>query len=173
MELAQYYDTTVVDCDSNRAIRTIVVPARSIAPSDRGDLFDWIRLFGIEAVGFLQGEEEATSVLAGLLRSDAPEAVELARAVMTSPAIPFESPKFELLSLVDIAGTAGVALGSVMALVRFGSLAFLFVAVPDGIVLCGNGLDMTDILNDGVEARLRRLIGLDGSRIKQGGAPAS
>lgn len=172
MELAQYYDTTVVDCDSNRAIRSIVVPARSIAPADRGDLLDWIRLFDIEAVGFLQGENEAISALVGLLRTDDPDAVELARAIMTSPAIPFESPKLELLSLVEIAGTAGVALGSVMALVRFDGLAFLFVGVPEGIVLCGNALDMTDILNKGVEAKLRRLIGLDGSRSKQGGAPA-
>ncbi|HET7738260.1 MAG TPA: hypothetical protein VFK32_06770 [Tepidiformaceae bacterium] len=170
MELAQYYDTTIVDCESNRAIRAIVVPARSIAPADRGDLLDWIQLFDIEAIGFVQSEAEALSALAGLLRSDDSEALALARTVMSTSTIPFEVDGFRVMSLLEVAGTAGVALGSVLALVRLESLPFLFVAVPDGIVLCGNALDVSDILGRGVEVKLRRLMGLDGSRMTQGGA---
>lgn len=166
LELAQYYDTTVVDCDSNRALRTIVVPARSITPEDRGGLVDWLRLLGLEAVAFVPSEEEAVAALIGSLNTNDPEAVQLCRTVLGATTIPFENGSLGAASLLGIAASAGVALSSVMAVVRLQHLQFLLVAVPLGVAMCGNAMDITEALRLGLEERLRRLMGLDGSRVR-------
>lgn len=103
--------------------------------------------------------------LAATFESREPDTLELCRMVLESPVIPFEREGAVTgESLLNIAGTAAVALSSVMVIVDFQRVRLLLVAVPNGIVLTGNASSVDEAQHLGLGAGLRRLVGLDGAR---------
>lgn len=71
------------------------------------------------------------AALAATFDSQEPDAIELCRVALESPIIAFERDGAVTGdSLLNIAGTAGVALSSVMTVVDFQRLRLLLVAVP-------------------------------------------
>lgn len=172
MDLAQFYDTTLTDCDSGLSVRVIVIPHRSMAPYVQGDLVAWASLLGLRSVALLDSESEMISVLASTLVPSNGEAAGLARVVVEEPRIPFSDGDIRLLSLAAIARTANVALSQVVSLVSAPEARLLLVAVPDGVAICGGAAGMAGALEAGLSSRIREVMGLDGRKFLSTGPAA-
>lgn len=172
MDVAQFHDTTITDCDSGLAVRTIIIPSGNFAPYVQGDLLEWSALLGLTSVALLESAQEMVGVLASMLRPNDAEATALARIAVTEPRIPFarDSPCAE--SLYGIAATANVPLTSVVSLVASPEANLLLVAVPAAVVITGSALGLAAALESGLSAKIREVMGLDGRKFRSTG-PAS
>jgi len=175
MDISQYFDTTLTDCDSRLAVRVIVVPVNSMAPHARSGLMSWATMLGLNRVAVLESEREAVAVLASLLRAGDPAATSVANVALCEARVPFGDPDLKGTALIDIARSdqrgAGSALGTV-TLVSLDDWRMLAVAVADGIVLCGEAEAVSGALARGLTAKLRELMGLDGREFSSTGPAA-
>ncbi|MEX1103919.1 MAG: hypothetical protein WED87_06700 [Dehalococcoidia bacterium] len=172
MDISQFYDTTITDCDNGLAVRVIVIPHRSMAPYVKGDLVQWASLLGLTSVALLESEQEMISVLASTLSPGNGEAHRLARLVVMEPRIPFSNGDLRLLSLAQIARDANVPLPSVVSLVSSPESRLLLVAVPEGVAICGGASGMAGALGAGLSSRIREVMGLDGRKFRSTGPAA-
>ncbi len=173
MDISQYFDTTLTDCDSGLAVRVIVIPVSSMAPHARSGLIGWTAMLGLNRVAVLESEREIIAVLASLLRAGDPAATELAAVIVQEPCVPFGDPGIKGASLNDVAG-AGIAGARTASLVSLDDWRLLAVSVARGIVLCGEAGAFAGALGRGLSGQLRELMGLDGREYKSTGpAPVS
>ena len=172
MDIAQFYDTTLTDCESGLAVRVIVVPNRSMAPYVQGDLVEWAVLLDLRSIAFLESADEMVAVLASIVDPNDPEARRLAGIVVGDPRIPFLNSELRMLSLGEIALSANVPLSAVVSLVASPESKLLLVAVPDGVVVCGGVAAMAGALESGLCTRIREVMGLDGPKFRSTGPAA-
>lgn len=172
MDVAQFYDTTITDCDTALALRVIVIPTGSVAPFAQGDLVEWGSLLGLSSVAFLESEAEMASVLGSILRPGDEDATALAEIALVEPRIPFATDSLRAESLYRIAASARVPLASVVSLVASPEARLLLVAVPAGVVIVGGAAAVASALESGLSAKIREVMGLDGRKFRSTG-PAS
>lgn len=172
MDVAQFYDTTITDCESALAVRLIVIPAGSMAPYVQGNLVEWASLLGLGSVALLDSEEEMVAVLASILRPGDADADALARLVISEPRVPFPGDSLHAQSLFAIAASAQVPLASVVSLVAAAEARMLLVAVPAGVVIAGGAGGVASALEGGLSAKVREVMGLDGRKFRSTGPAA-
>ena len=171
MDLAQFYDTTLTDCESGLAARVIVIPNASMAPYVQGDLVEWASLLGLKSVAVLESEPEMVAVLTSILAPDG-GGRELAETVVSNARIPFHDGRLRPLSLAGIARTARVSFSAVVSLVASAEARLLLVAVPEGVVICSGAGAMAQALEGGLSSRIREVMGLDGRTFQSTGPAA-
>lgn len=137
MDIAQYFDTTVTDCESGLAVRVILIPNASLAPHARDGLLTAAQVLGLRITARLQSETEVVAVMSSLLSTSNPEARELAQAVATEPRLPFGEAGPQLVSLMAIARSAGDDLARTTSLVSMVDWRLLLVDAPAGKHLRG------------------------------------
>lgn len=172
LDVAQFYDTTITDCDSALAVRAIAIPHASMAPYVQGDLVEWASLLGLRSVALLESAEEIVTVLASILRPNDADATALARLAVNEPRLPFGADALHAESLYGIATTANVPLASVVSLVASPEARLLLVAVPGGVVITGGAGGVAAALEAGLSSKIREVMGLDGRKFRSTGPAA-
>ncbi len=172
MDIAQYFDTTVTDCESGLAVRVILIPNASLAPHARDGLLTAAYVLGLRVTARLQSETEVVAVMSSLLSTSNPEARELAQAVATEPRLPFGEAGPQLVSLMAIARSAGDDLARTTSLVSMVDWRLLLVDAPAGMLVCGPAENISAALDRGMAARIREAMGLDGRQFRSTGPAA-
>ena len=172
MDLAQYFDTTITDCESGLAARLIVVPTASMAPHARLGLLGLPEMLGLTVDAMLESEREIIAVLASLLRSGDPAAVEMATILVREPRLPLGEAGIQPASLLMIARSNGDTLLHTVFQVSLQERRLVAVIAPVGMVLAGPSESISAMLESGLALKLRELMGLDGRQFRPAGPAA-
>lgn len=172
MDLAQYHDTTITDCESGLSVRAIVVPASSMAPHARFGLLTWTAMLGLKTEAMLDREREIVAVLASLLRPRDLVATELATVLVREPRLPLGEVGMQFASLMMIAESNADNLEHTAFQVALGEWRMLAVVAPVGIVLASAAATLSGALDHGLYEKIRELMGLDGREFQSTGPAA-
>jgi hypothetical protein len=172
MDLAQYFDTTITDCESGLAARLIVVPTVSMAPHARLGVLGLPEMLGLKTEAMLESEREMIAVLASLLRSGDPAAMELATVVVREPRLPLGEAGIQPASLLMIAKSNGEVFHNTVFQVSLREWRLVAVLAPVGMVLAGAAAAVAAMLESGLAVKIRELMGLDGRQFRSTGPAA-
>jgi hypothetical protein len=168
MEISRLFDATVTDCESGLAARLITLPEASFAPHVRDRLFSWPTLLGLEEIATLTSAAEVARMLASVLDRQSSLGAELAQAVVNEP-LSFGIAAAEL-TIAAISRSRSD--DSFVSLVRSGARQLLLAVSGPGVVLCGNAATLSECLLDGLSARIRDSLGMEGRRYRSTGPAA-
>lgn len=161
MEIGQYFDTTMTDCDSGRAARVIAIPSTSIPPHLRPGMVDTTQVLSLQSLAWLESRAEFVRVLASLLGMNGDRS--FAEACAVEPRVPLGEGGPHLASLLAIAESHG-RIGESVRLTSFGASRQILVAVAVGVVVIGEAHSLSTALGAGLGPRLRELMGMDGEQ---------
>jgi hypothetical protein len=184
VRIAQFYETTVFDLDTDRAISLIVVPSRVIVDRTVLENSDTVCEFlGCNPRYISRSPSSLTYMIASvLMEADAESALkrivdlanvpsdrlwekvgrevaEFAEQIAYAKLVPFEESPLNLHSLASLAGagakTGAVGIGFTIGLVAaLHGTPLVLVTVPAGIVICGAAIGAAE----GLKELLKRLI---------------
>jgi len=161
MEIGQYFDTTMTDCDSARAARVIAIPSTSIPPHLRPGMVDTTQVLGLQSLAWLESRTEIVRVLASLLGMNGDRA--FAEACAAEPRIPLGEGGPHPASLLALAESHG-RIGQSVRLTTFRASRQILVSVAAGVILVGEAHSLSTALGAGLDRRLRELMGMDGEQ---------
>lgn len=187
MRISQFYQTTIMDLESNLAAGILVVPATALSDprvlTDADAISDALGLtpryvsdsasslpYMIASVltePKVEAAEERMLEL-GRVASDrlwervGPELAEFAEQIAYGRLVPFEESPLNLAPLASIANAgskAGAAgIGFTIGLVAGYDSALVLITVPAGIILCGAAIAVATALMRGLTPRLTSLL---------------
>jgi hypothetical protein len=166
MDIAQFYEQHVVDCESGLAVRLIMIPRESLAPHARSGIFEWPALLGLREIARLTTPEEHVATVASLLRPGAVEARMFAATVLASPLV-FAGPSFEIVTL-DSLNAQLESQRAICTLMQLDGENACMATLPEGIILYGEARAVASALEVGLANRMREAMGLDGRATRPG-----
>jgi hypothetical protein len=166
VDIAQFYEQNIFDCDSGTSARMIMIPRDSFAPHVRSMLFDWHTLLGMTRIAILTTPAELVATFASLVGERSLAARELASEVLAWPLV-LAGSRFEELVLPPLEQIMKSDAGEFSLVSMEGHLLLLCV-LPEGLLIGSNPGTLADALDAGLSGKMREAMGLDGRSTRPG-----
>lgn len=180
----QSYETVIDDDASESSVFVFAIPKRSMQRFDPTQTFpQWLpdeylfpHFFGDLIEPYLLSEPDVIQVDVGRLKSDdvqrhlwslldrpdrpdesasSSERRRFAEYLFQAPVVPFERSPLSAVSLHDIVRASGTAVGAYVGYAVVKDGAFMFLAVPAGMLICGSASGIAHGLEEGLRERVR------------------